>query len=82
MAMDRETLQREKERSAAQLEKRRAAAPLEQLDAANEQNRLMAELLEVERKSLSALQSIKGWVAFFGILTIISLLLSVIMLAR
>lgn len=59
-------------------------------DASNEEDNdfpekielAILELLEVERKSLSALQSIKGWVAFFGILTVISLLLSLIMLVR
>lgn len=80
MAMDRETLQREKEKSAEQLERRRAAAPVEQLDAAVEQNRLLTELLEVERESLSALRSIKSWVTFFGILTIINLVLTLIAL--
>lgn len=78
--MDRETLQREKEKSAEQLERRRAAAPVEQLDAAIEQNRLLTELLEVERESLSALRSIKSWVTFFGILTIINLVLTLIAL--
>lgn len=81
MAMDRETLQREKEKSAEQLERRRAAAPIEQLDAAIEQNRLLTELLEVERESLSALQTIKGWIIFFGIITILNLVLSLIALA-
>ena len=78
--MDRETLQREKEKSAEQLERRRAAAPIEQLDAAIEQNRLLTELLEVEKGSLSALRSIKSWVTFFGILTIINLVLTLIAL--
>lgn len=82
MAMDRETLQREKEKSAAQLEKRRAAVPFEQLNAENEQNRLIAELLEVEKQSLSALQTIKGWVVFFGIITILNLILSWLALAN
>ena len=81
MAMDRETLEKQKEKSQAQLEKRQAAVPFEQLDASNEQNRLLAELLEVQKQSLSAVNAIKGWVFFFGIVTIINLILSLIALA-
>ena len=81
MAMNRETLEKEKEKSQERLEKRRAAVPFEQLDASKEQSQLIAELLEVQRQSLAALQSIRGWVTFFGIILILNLILTLVALA-
>ncbi len=81
MAMTRETLEKQKEKSQAQLEKRRAAVPFEQPEVANEQNQLIAELLDVEKQSLASLNVIKVWVSVFGILLLLNLLLTVIALA-
>ncbi len=82
MAMDRETLQKQKERSQERLEKRRAAVPFEQLDAEKAQSQLMAELLEVQRQSLASLNVIKVWVTIFGLVLILNLILAVIALAQ
>ena len=80
MAMDRETLQMQKEKSQERLEKRRAAVPFEQLDAEKEQSQLMAELLEVQRQSLASLNVIKVWVTIFGIIMLFSVILSILAL--
>ena len=82
MAMDRETLQKQKERSQERLEKRRAAVPFEQLDAEKAQSQLMAELLKVQRQSLASLNVIKVWVTIFGLVLILNLILAVIALAQ
>lgn len=82
MAMDRETLQKQKEKSQERLEKRRAAVPFEQLDAEKEQSQLMAELLEVQRQSLASLNAIKIWVTIFGLILILNLILAAIALAQ
>lgn len=80
MAMDRETLQKQKEKSQERLEKRRAAVPFEQLDAEKEQSQLIAELLEVEKQACASLNVIKIWVTIFGIIMLFSVILSILAL--
>lgn len=79
MAMDRETLEKMKEKSREKLQERIEHAPIEQLDALHELKKAINTLQETETEQLKVQKSTNNWVRFFGVLAIISLSFGVLM---